>query len=137
MKRHPSLIDLSREHHTALVWAKRAQRSGELDSDVLMTQLIAVFERELEPHFLTEESVILPILEKTGHHSLATKTLEEHRFLRNEIERMRVGHVESLAPFGAALAAHIRFEEREMFPVVELVLRNQDAVGLEPWRKSD
>ena len=130
MKRHPSLIALSREHHAALVWAKRAQRSGELDPNVLMVQLIALFERELDPHFATEERDILPILQQRGHHALVTKTLEEHRALRAEIERMRAGDAEALAPFGAALAAHVRFEEREMFPVVESVLRNRIDSGV-------
>lgn len=129
MKRHPSLIALSREHHTALVWAKRAQRNGEADPNVLMTQLIAVFERELDPHFATEERDILPILQRRGHHALVTKTLEEHRILRAEIERMRSGCAESLASFGAALAAHVRFEERAMFPVVESVLSNRIDAG--------
>ncbi len=130
MKRHPSLIALSREHHAALVWAKRAQRSGEPDPNGLMTQLIALFERELEPHFATEESDILPILQQQGHHALVTKTLEDHRALRAEIERMRAGHAESLAPFGAALAAHVRFKEQEMFPVVESSLRNRIDSGV-------
>ena len=130
MKRHPSLIALSREHHAALVWAKRAQRSGELDPNVLMVQLIALFERELDPHFATEERDILPILQQRGHHALVTKTLEEHRVLRVEIDRMCAGHAEALATFGAALAAHVRFEEREMFPVVESVLRNRIDSGV-------
>lgn len=129
MKRHPSLIALSREHHTALVWAKRAQRSGESDPNVLVKQLIALFERELEPHFATEERDLLPILQQRGHHALVRKTLEDHRALRAEVERMRAGHAESLATFGVALAAHVRFEEREMFPVVESILMDRIDTG--------
>ena len=125
MKRHPALIALSREHHTALVWAKRLQRNGESEPAVLMAQLITVFENELEPHFRTEESDILPVLQRQGHHALVKKTLEEHRFLRAKIEQIRAGCVRSLVSFGTALASHVRFEERVMFPPVESALRQQ------------
>ncbi len=125
MKRHPALIALSRDHHTALVWAKRLQRSGEVDPAMLMAQLITVFEHELEPHFRTEESDILPVLQRQGHHALVSQTLEEHRFLRAEIEQIRAGCAQSLVSFGTALAAHVRFEERVMFPAVESALRHQ------------
>ena len=125
MKRHPALIALSRDHHTALVWAKRAQRSREADSTVLMAQLITVFDGELDPHFRTEERDILPVLERQGHHTLVAQTLEEHRILRAEVDKMRTGCAESLISFGAALVAHVRFEERIMFPAVESALSRQ------------
>lgn len=133
MKRHPALIALSREHHTALVWAKRLQRSGEDDPAVLMAQLITVFENELEPHFRTEESDILPVLQRHGHHALVAQTMEEHRILRTDIEKIRSGCVESLIFFGTVLAAHVRFEERVMFPAVESALSHQtDRVQPDP-----
>ena len=125
MKRHPALIALSQDHHTALVWAKRAQRSSETDSTALMTQLITAFECELEPHFRTEERNILPVLERQGHHALVAQTLEEHRILCTEVDQMRAGCAESLISFGAALVAHVRFEERIMFPAVESALSRQ------------
>lgn len=119
MKRSPALMAFSREHHTALVWAKRAQREGFIASETLMTQLVAVFDGELEPHFVAEETNLLPFLQQHGQHDLVARTLTEHRILRDEIERIRGGHVEAVASFGKALETHVRFEERLLFVAAE------------------
>lgn len=133
MKRHPSLIALSREHHTALVWAKRAQRSSEVDSHGMAKQIITLFKRELEPHFLAEERDVLPVLQRQGHHTLAAKILEDHSILRAAVEKIRAGSIESLVDFGTALAAHVRFEERVVFPAVESAFSHQiDSVQPDP-----
>lgn len=126
MKRSPALIALSREHHTALVLAKRAQRGTPADPQALMTQLVAVFDRDMEPHFLTEENDLLPALRDCGQHDLVDRTLAEHRSLRNEVDRLRAGDTEAIAAFGKLLEAHVRFEERELFAVAEKLLFSAD-----------
>lgn len=119
MKRSSALVALSREHHTALVWAKRVQREGGLASEALMKQLVGVFDRELEPHFVVEETDLLPYLQQHDQHELVERTLAEHRALRDEIERIRGGCGEAVATFGKALESHVRFEERELFVAAE------------------
>ncbi len=126
MKRSPALIALSREHHTALVLAKRAQRGTPADPQALMTQLVAVFDRDMEPHFLTEENDLLPALRDCGQHERVDRTLAEHRSLRNEVDRLRAGDTEAIAAFGKLLEAHVRFEERELFAVAEKLLFSAD-----------
>lgn len=128
MKRNPALVALSREHHTALVWAKRAQRGTPADPQTLMAQLVAVFDRDMEPHFLSEENGILPALSDRGQHDLVNRTLDEHRSLRNDVDRLRAGDTDAVAAFGKLLEAHVRFEERELFPVAETLLFPADQV---------
>lgn len=127
MKRSAFLITLSREHHTALVWAKRAQRGSE-GAAALMPALVGLFERELAPHFAAEEADLLPLLHAHGQAALAERTLAEHAALRAEAGRLRDGCEAAVAPFGRALADHVRFEERELFPVIESILA-QAATG--------
>ncbi|SDH96168.1 hemerythrin domain-containing protein [Propionivibrio dicarboxylicus] len=122
MKRSAFLITLSREHHTALVWAKRAQRGSGEEATALMPSLVGLFERELAPHFAAEEADLLPLLHAHGQAALAARTLAEHATLRAEAARLRDGCAAALAPFGRALADHVRFEERELFPVIESIL---------------
>lgn len=122
MKRSPALVALSREHHTALVWSKRAQRGDTAAPGTLMTQLVTVFDREMEPHFQTEERDLLPALRTCGQHDLADRTLAEHRALRDEVDRIRAGDATAVATFGKLLEAHVRFEERELFAVAEKLL---------------
>lgn len=122
MKRSPALVALSREHHTALVWAKRAQRLDNSAPQALMAQLVAVFDREMEPHFQTEENDLLPALRACGLHDLVDRTLAEHRSLHDEINRIRAGATDAVVVFGKQLEAHVRFEERELFAAAEAVL---------------
>lgn len=119
MKRSLALSALSREHHTALVWAKRAQGVSDPDSNVFMAKLVTIFEHELEPHFRLEETGLLAALDQQGEYALVERTLAEHRALRAGIGRIKAGDPDALIPFGVALAAHVRFEERELFPVAE------------------
>ncbi|MGE5385780.1 MAG: hemerythrin domain-containing protein [Betaproteobacteria bacterium] len=125
MKRSPALIQLSREHHPALKLAKRAQRlAGQPDEDQVgfMAGAVEIFNREMEPHFQTEEADLLPRLEKAGFIELVRRTLDEHAEIRALIGRLAANDTTSLKRFGDLLEAHVRFEERELFAAAELLL---------------
>lgn len=120
MKRRPALIELSREHHGALVWAKRlASAASDLERQALRSEITERFARELTPHFLLEENKLLPRLHDIGADGLVSRTLAEHRQLHQLADRARQGDDSALASLGVTLAAHVRFEERELFPFAE------------------
>ena len=125
MKRHPALAQLSREHHLALVFAKRLRCVSDDDLDAL-TRLVAevrqIFARDLEPHFLLEEQHLLPALLACGEQAAVEQTLEEHAALRSRARQSDINARENLHRFGDALAEHVRFEERVLFPLAESVL---------------
>jgi hemerythrin-like domain-containing protein len=125
MKRHPALSPLSREHHSALVLAKRA-RGASADDPVALKQLAAAlrqaFADELEAHFQLEEQHLLPALAARGEQEAVARTLAEHADLCALAVQIDSGLPESVRRFGAALAEHIRFEERALFPLAESVL---------------
>ena len=127
MKRHPGLQRLSREHHVALVLAKQAQRfEGETaEATRFMAEVAQAFAIELEPHFLAEESGLLAALDAAGQAVLAERTLAEHQTLRAVARRLAAGDTASLRRFGELLEAHIRFEERDLFPRAESILPPQ------------
>lgn len=134
MKRSSSLLKLSREHHGALVLAKRAQGFGPIRSDAadeFMARLVKTFADELEPHFQAEEVTLLPALQDAGEGALVERTLAEHVELRGLIERIRQRDLASLRRFGIALAAHVRFEERELFPAAENTLPPETLSAIE------
>lgn len=126
MKRNPVLQPLSREHHTALVLAKaceRAVKSG--DEGVIQKtcqRAIQAFSDELEPHFQIEEQSFLPLLRSTETQPLAERTWADHQQLRALLKDLRQNNIEALDSFGKCLSAHVRFEERELFPVIEDLL---------------
>jgi hemerythrin-like domain-containing protein len=119
MKRAEALQPLSHDHHAGLQFVahlRRALRSGNELAE--WPDAIAAFWREhLVPHFADEEATVLPVLDD-GAPALAEQMTQEHR----EIERL-VQEVEATPPalerFADALAAHIRFEEREAFAAAE------------------
>ena len=123
MKRSPALLALSREHHTALSLAVRIARAADAETEAsLLSRVLAVFESELEPHFQEEERRLLPALLAVGETELVNRTLEEHKMLRHLVEKMKLDDHLSLKAFGEQLAAHVRFEERELFVTAQDVL---------------
>lgn len=136
MKRDPRLHGLSSDHHQALVLARTVRRRA--DAGMLDAELAADVDRryreDLLPHFAVEEEVLLPALETLGAMDLVTRTLEDHRFLARCVREAREGAHGALAAFAERLAAHVRFEEQELFPACEA--RLPDAVLAEAARRA-
>lgn len=122
MKRDPRLHGLSSDHHHALVFARRtvdASATWDLDRGIAFA---ARFAAEIEPHFVIEETTLLPPLANTEGAELADRTRHEHAELRDQVARAARGDGDAAADFAALLTAHVRFEERELFPACERLL---------------
>ena len=123
MQRSAALTPLSREHHTALSLAQQARKVAD-DAAPAVVQAMAErvrarFECDLQPHFDEEERWLLPALQRVGQQELVTRTLSEHRQLQQLAERLSQPEVTLLHDFAERLIAHVRFEERELFPCAE------------------
>ena len=123
MKRHPELLQLSREHYGALKLARDARRgagSGEPGAVAALAQrVVQVFPAELDPHFRVEERSILVLLAQAGQHDLVTRTLADHAELRRLAKALATPDADTLLRFAELLAAHVRFEEREVFAAAQ------------------
>lgn len=126
MKRSEALQPLSREHHTALTLAKACERavlSGDKEQlDATCERAIQAFANELEPHFQIEELTLLPLLKSAKTKPLVQHTLADHQQLRALLNGLHQNDADALDSFGKCLAAHVRFEERELFPELEKIL---------------
>ena len=126
MKRSPVLQPLSREHHTALTLAKACERAAQLRDEELVVKTcqraIRAYADELEPHFQIEEQSLLPLLRSAEMQPLVQRTLADHQQLRALLDGLRQNNIEALDSFGKCMSAHVRFEERELFPAVESLL---------------
>jgi hypothetical protein len=111
MKRDPRLQPLSRDHHHALVLARRATRGA-----LGIAEVRRAYDAELAPHFAVEESALLPALYAAGRTDLADRMLHEHHEIQAALAR------EDLSSFGRLLTDHVRFEERDLFPAYEAIL---------------
>lgn len=124
MKRIPELRDLSDDHHTGLVLARRcrqcARPGSELSPAEVWAQVQASFRTDLEPHFQIEERHLLPALESIGEGPMAQRIRRDHAALRALCDAdASTADASSVASFGVLLKSHIRFEEREVFDSVQ------------------
>ena len=135
MKRHPSLIALSREHHDGLVMAQRLirgwSRAGPAvwppERPAQLIRLLEFVETVLWPHFTAEESVLFPSAESVGQQGpLVAQLRAEHAELRRRCQELEADPHTDLAArltgFGTLLRSHIRREERLLFEGLQQTL---------------
>lgn len=125
LKRHEALKFLSRQHHLGLLfsWKLRKGFSENISVDRLKAYSDWFFTNEIEPHFKIEEDRIFSILD--AKHPLILRALKEHR----RIERLfhdNENAEKSLSLLEEELDAHIRFEERVLFPEIQIVATEEE-----------
>lgn len=129
MKRHRKLLDLSREHHHALQLALQAKRAATSADPAAIgataAACVAAFSSELDPHFVVEEKTLLPLLVAAGEHRLVEQVVSDHAELRRLSVQLQQADDATLLAFAERLASHVRFEERELFVVLEALLDDQ------------
>jgi hemerythrin-like domain-containing protein len=119
MKRSLVLQPLSREHHQALVFSKRLHALADLPEQKQLKEWSGfrlVLSDALLPHFDEEERYFLQELGVAENNHLVQHMLEDHRAMR---AYMSSEDVSQLHQFSDLLKAHVRFEERELFPWLE------------------
>jgi hemerythrin-like domain-containing protein len=131
MKRHPALIPFSRDHHNGLVQALRLRRAA-ADGDAsarlaAAREFVEFFRNEERVHLRDEEEELFPLLLR--HVSAQPAPLREARVQHVQLEGLArklqiavaagIVDQETLAAAGALLDAHIRLEERQLFPLIE------------------
>lgn len=103
--------------------ARRASRAsagqGQKSAQDTWAEVVRRFDAELAPHFLIEEQVLLPALERLGEKELVARTRAEHAQLRELVQGDTHSLESRLEEFGSLLREHVRFEERTLFPVVQ------------------
>lgn len=126
MQRAEALRDLSREHHEALVLARHARATAgqptNAEAHAQSAHLLERWTAQFEPHFAREEQTLLPALDQAGQPVPVALAREQHAALRELVARLRAGDLQALAAWGEAMDAHVRFEERTLFPLAQAVL---------------
>ena len=122
MKRSPELTPLSHDHHQALFVAHRLRRTD--DEAGGRAALLDHWEAQGRQHFEVEEGVLLPAwleLDPTADRALMARVADEHLVIRTIVRGARAGtlDLDGLREAGRLMAEHVRFEERELFPLIE------------------
>jgi hemerythrin-like domain-containing protein len=123
-KRDESLQPLSRDHYTGLVQAERLRKAGDgsaADRQQALAGFVDAWQREIVEHFADEERLLTDMMTETEHARLLT----EHRHLRELANQAQhAQHADDpdgpwCRQLGETLRDHIRWEERELFPVLQ------------------
>ncbi|MGH2902643.1 MAG: hemerythrin domain-containing protein [Solirubrobacteraceae bacterium] len=133
MKRDPALISLSRDHHHALVIARRLRDATPETATEIAEAFLVHWNREEKLHFRLEEELLLPAYAVHGDpsHPAVVRMLMDHMLIRRDAERLaRAAPRALLHDLGSRLADHVAFEERELFPLIEAALPEADLRAL-------
>lgn len=119
IKRHSALQPLSRDHHQGLLlcWKIRKGISKNISANEIASYTQWFFKEHLMLHFKIEEEQIFPIL--GNENKFVQQALSEHTLIASLIESIKndYPHLEKIAD---TIEAHIRFEERELFNMIQL-----------------
>jgi len=130
LKRSKELQPFSREHHHGLLlcWKiGKGIRKG-VETDRIWNYVDHFYKSSLIDHFEDEERYVFPIL--GNDHELVKKALSEHR----RLHRLFAGTAQidrSISLIEEELEAHIRFEERVLFPEIQTVATEEQLQTIE------
>ena len=121
MKRAEALRPLSRQHLTALLVAKKLREADDLEQAA--RTFLDFWQGDGQRHFRVEEEVLLPTwaahaeVDRPG----VSRMRDEHLAIRRQALRLASGELslEEVRELGKLLHDHVRFEERQLFPIVE------------------
>lgn len=111
----------SRDHHQALVIARKLRRAD--DPREAARQFLEFWTHGGESHFRVEEEILLPRWALLGNvdTEAAARLAREHLSIRSAALAIESADpsLDQVHGLGEELEAHVRFEERELFPLLE------------------
>ena len=137
MKRAAGLRGLSEDHHRCLVQAGRLRAAGfgEAGGPAEAAGAFLQFWGEVCAHFRKEEEVLVPVFARCGGNPARQPVVEmlaQHARIRGLVmqlgDEVAAGDArpETLRCISELLEAHIRLEERQVFPLVEEILADAE-----------
>jgi hypothetical protein len=121
MRRSDALAPLSRDHHVALEAALRLRRATPEDVGPATARFNAFWIHHGRRHFEIEEALILPALPPgDAEWDAATARVRvDHADIAARARSLEPGDVDAARELGERLHAHVRFEERVLFALLE------------------
>jgi len=134
LKRVKELQPLSREHHHGLLlcWKIRTGFSRNIAPERIKRYTDWFYTTYLLPHFELEEEYVFSILKEDNE--LVKKALSEHRRLRR-LFNQGISIEKNLGLIEEELEAHIRFEERVLFPDVQKAASREQLAKIDEIHK--
>ena len=136
MKRSEALASLSHDHHQALVVAQKLRRGTDTTAPRNAVQRTSATGPAMGPrHFRLEEELLFPAYAGYGdpYDPRVLRALGDHAMIRHRAGALAATPTAApatLEQLGAELAAHVRLEEREVFPMIERLVPSDELAAL-------
>jgi hypothetical protein len=130
VKRSAALAPLSRDHHHALAAALRLRRADEESAAAAVAAFGEFWRSAGARHFEIEEELILPALSTGDDWARAVaRVRSDHAAIRERAANLG-DDARAARELGEILNDHVRFEERELFVLLEQRLPSDELARL-------
>ncbi|HEV2756850.1 MAG TPA: hemerythrin domain-containing protein [Actinomycetota bacterium] len=144
-RRHETLVPLTHDHHHTLAQAKRLEKAaaeGDAARAAAAGDFVNFYLGRAVRHFHEEEELFFaPLVDDPTAGPLVMRAVTEHLRLHALVRQVRRGLTggavpgELLSDVSRLLAEHVRFEERELLPLVERLLPEEELQDLAGGRR--
>lgn len=131
IKRSKELTPLSKEHHEGLLlaWKIKQGLNNGTESSLISKYIQWFWENDLQEHFRKEEEVLAVHLPRQNE--LVQRMFEEHEEIEALIHiNAMVADEDIFMQIADKVTAHIRFEERVLFPFAEQTIPGNELTAI-------
>lgn len=139
--RHDALVPLSHDHHHTLAQARKLREGTQLTDlgdrrDLANDFLNFYFGRAIRHFHEEEELFFAPLVDEPRAKDLVIRAVTDHLRLHALVRSLKRQLTEGeadpklLSEIAALLTEHVRFEEKELFPLVEELVPDADLKDL-------
>lgn len=140
-RRHEALVPLTHDHHHALAQARRLLDASKLDDETerrnISNDFVNFYLGRAIRHFHEEEELFFaPLIDSPEAGGLIVRAVTEHLRMHALVRKVRrqltEGEVDRdlLAQISQQLTSHVRFEEQELFPLIESSISETELTDL-------
>jgi len=140
-RRHDALVPLTHDHHHTLAQARRlldvAKMTDETQRRNLANDFVNFYFGRAIRHFHEEEELFFaPVVDHPQARELVARAVSDHlrlhALVRAVKRQLSSGDAdgEVLERISKILTDHVRFEEQELFPVIEQLIPEEDLMDL-------
>jgi len=136
MKRNPSIIPLSKDHHEALILAQLIKKDAPeykalpKSTKEKVVYTLNFYSDNLIQHFFNEEKILYPFVRYRDKEidELFDEIISEHNQIKILIKKLETSYTpyEVLHDIGILLETHIRKEERVLFQKIQEVFGDEE-----------
>lgn len=125
IKRNKHILRLSKDHHFTLLfcWKIRQGQKKEVDVERIKKYVQHFWQSDMQEHFREEEEILFA---PVNDHKVQ-KAIDDHHQIKEQVDELMktlsgLSSFNQLSVLADTVEAHVRYEERVLFPHLEKVL---------------